>query len=1538
MPDELLTIGRGGNRDDFGGTIDEVAVYGYALNADQVAAHYLAGTTTAPVVDQPAVHEPPVVTGLAGVAETLHATRGTWLPVGDTYELQWQRCDATGSGCGDIAGATGLTYVPGADDVGSTLRLAVTATNAGGSVTAETSVTDLVASERPPNVTTSPHIDGTTTKGWVLTADDGEWSGPGLTISRQWQRCDADGSNCADIPGATGPTYTIAKKDIGHKFRSHTTATNDAGSSDSFSSTTDVAGDTDRIDPPGPDITAIHPYNGAWISAYRWWPTGHSYGGYWLMFRLRTQGGADGLWVGPVITKCFPNPYYLAWVSTCGDNSPLYGLGDHGYDVGHELETEFAQGPGQRVTPSISCAAECWFLYYGSGLGHPRPCAGKHGLDAYRCFQGLQQGGDPVDLVSGSFITEANDLALPGRGTSFSFDRNYASGQVANSELGAGWTDNLSASLYLSGDGSITVTDDNGNTTLYRPDAGGYLGPDGVTTALVAVSGGYELRFEGGDVERFDSAGRLVAEHDRHGDGLVVSYNAAGDISEVTDAAGRVVTFTHDSNDLLTRIELADGRHVDYTYDDRQRLRTVTGLRGGVTTYGYSDQGKLDTIVDPDGHTTVSNVYTDGRLTAQTDALGHTTTFAWDEATRTATSTDARGHEWTDAFDADGNLLTRTDPTGNATHFAYDANGNLAIAGTGSHAIGATWDSAHHMTELAVAGATGSSTATYDSAGNPTTLTDPTGHSLTYDYNTAGDLMTAHQLAGTGTVSYGLNSHGEVTTQTDPAGHVTTYGYDSAGNLDSVTSQSGADASLAHDDNGRLTGVTAGPIASTYEYNAADQVTKITDALGHATTLAYDAVGNLTSRTDANAHTIAYAYDDANELSSVTTDAGAVTTYTYDAVGNLATRIDPDGHTTTYTYDDANRLVGIDAPLGHWELAYDGFGNQTTTVTPSGGTITNHFDDQDRLMSVTYSDGTPSVSYVYDDGGLRTSMTDASGTTTYTYDDHNRLASVTHGTDTTSYAYNANGQVATRTYPDGRVVHYAYDVDRQLASVTVGADETAYGYETTGLLHTSTLPNGVVDTRTYDAAGRLTSIVDTHGGTTLVSTAYEYDAVGNPISKTTLDGVETYSYDGDNRLVEFCRQASCNGSSDPYVQYAYDANGNRTSATTPAGTTTYTYNASDELVSASGPGGSVSFGYDANGNETSAPGWVYSYDLANQLVSATHAGVTTTYVYDGDGNRVSASDGVNTTSFLWDESFGLPQLVVERDGAGSSIRSYVYGPQRISVTNASGQYFYGYDALGSATTLTDDRGALVASYSFDPYGNVLTSTGSVDNPMRFAGEYQDAASGLYNLRARSYDTATGRFGGLDPLAHGKGQGAQSSYLYAGDSPTSFVDPSGMGQVHPNTCGGWGCFFKQMGEGCTKSAQCLVLVGVSLIDPMLAPEAEELALGELALSADSSVVEGGELRLVIGRMNDLEAPGAIGEDEYTLLEKLTPDLGSPRANWYRNASVLRGELRAGVKQIRDASPGDREGQFLNAERNLLENRGWVFDSTTNRWMP
>ncbi len=91
----------------------------------------------------------PTITGSPVVGSTLTGTNGTWTGTGITFADQWQRCDATGAACEAISGATALTYVVVAADVGRTLRLRVTATNASGAATATSAATAAVTTPAP---------------------------------------------------------------------------------------------------------------------------------------------------------------------------------------------------------------------------------------------------------------------------------------------------------------------------------------------------------------------------------------------------------------------------------------------------------------------------------------------------------------------------------------------------------------------------------------------------------------------------------------------------------------------------------------------------------------------------------------------------------------------------------------------------------------------------------------------------------------------------------------------------------------------------------------------------------------------------------------------------------------------------------------------------------------------------------------------------------------------------------------------------------------------------------------------------------------------------------------------------------------------------------------------------------------------------------------------------------------------------------------------------------------------------------------------
>src|SRR6202035_3806728 len=167
----------------------------------------------------------PTITGTAQQGQTLTEHNGTWTNSPTSFAYQWLQCE--GSTCVAISGAKSQTYVPVAGDVGHTIKVEETASNAGGPGSPATSIATAVVTPPVPVNSAVPTITGTAQRGQTLTEHNGTWTNSPTSFTYQWLQC--EGSTCTAISGAKNQTYVPVAADVGHTIKVEETASNAGG-------------------------------------------------------------------------------------------------------------------------------------------------------------------------------------------------------------------------------------------------------------------------------------------------------------------------------------------------------------------------------------------------------------------------------------------------------------------------------------------------------------------------------------------------------------------------------------------------------------------------------------------------------------------------------------------------------------------------------------------------------------------------------------------------------------------------------------------------------------------------------------------------------------------------------------------------------------------------------------------------------------------------------------------------------------------------------------------------------------------------------------------------------------------------------------------------------------------------------------------------------------------------------------------------------------------------------------------------------------
>ena len=568
---------------------------------------------------------------------------------------------------------------------------------------------------------------------------------------------------------------------------------------------------------------------------------------------------------------------------------------------------------------------------------------------------------------------------------------------------------------------------------------------------------------------------------------------------------------------------------------------------------------------------------------------------------------------------------------------------------------------------------------------------------------------------------------------------------------------------------------------TTFTYDLMNRLTKITYPASPATftQFAYDYRGRKISVTDPNGKITQYAYDDADRLLTVTDPNNGETQYAYDNESNLASITDASGNRTSFVYDSYGHVTQTNFPSSFAETySYDLNGNLLAKTDRNGHVINYGYDFLNRLTSKSYPDST-AVNYTYDLANRLTQVSDPTGTYGDTYDNMGRLTQTSTAytfipgkTFTIGYAYDAASNRTSMTDPQNAATAYVYDTLNRMTTLTYPSRTNyTFTYDALGRRTQLSRPNTIASNYQYDSLSRLLSVLHQKVSTVLDGATYVYDAAGNRTSKTDkrTNVTSTFSYDPLYELTQVLQGSSTTET------YGYDAVGNRLNS---LGVSPYAYNTSNQLTSYPG----VTYTYDNNGNTltkvASAGTTSYSWDFENRLTSVTSpaSGGTVNFKYDPFGRRVQKVSSTGTTTHVYDGA----NVLEEVDSSGNVLARYVQNSgvdEPLAETRNSTTSYYEADSIGSITSLSNSSGTLANTYTYDSYGRPIASTGTLTNPVRYAGRDFDSETGLSYYRARYYDPTAGRFISEDPIEF-KGSGT-NFYAYVRNNPVLSTDPSGL---------------------------------------------------------------------------------------------------------------------------------------------------------------
>lgn len=536
-------------------------------------------------------------------------------------------------------------------------------------------------------------------------------------------------------------------------------------------------------------------------------------------------------------------------------------------------------------------------------------------------------------------------------------------------------------------------------------------------------------------------------------------------------------------------------------------------------------------------------------------------------------------------------------------------------------------------------------------------------------------------------------------------------------------------------------------------------------------------------------------------LSTTEIKSGIQTTRTADATGKLI-KVSNDSGTISYSYLSNGNPDTIRVSNSIFTaFDYDAYGRKTSITDPSTGTITYEYDIYGNKSKETDARGL-SINTSFDKFGRILKRITPETTYTYKYDSEQRLASIT-GTNGTSntYTYDLYDNILTEKEVgmDNKWLQKKYSYSNGLLSgitylsqtETIASENYIYANKH---LKTVKLGNTTIwDLQAIDVFGHPTKII-----TGNITRNYFFDSYGFPTGRTANSTSGTtildssYSFEPTNGNLKFRNDKTRN----LVENFTYD-NMNRLTGYNKA---TVSYNNLGNIISKSDAG---RLDYDGYKTKTLTPVSALYSTLSKQQditytsfmrpKSITENDYQATFQYNANNQRIKMEIKKGKINYLTRHYLGDIYEIDNKNGVieeklylgGNFYNAYAVYIKKNNIWQLN--YIY-RDYLGSITHITDNKGALLAEYSYDAWGrlrnpaNMSVYTPGTEPELKlsrgYTGHEHLTSFNLVNMNARLYDPLIGRFLSADPYIQLDNLQGFNRYTYGMNNPLCYVDESG----------------------------------------------------------------------------------------------------------------------------------------------------------------